>query len=177
MNFKISLIISAGLHFLIFLVLLHRDNKLNEPVFQFEDNAVVISASLSSNAISNEIDKNEILKSSTSKNNTALNKFEKESQEQTASYFKAQINSLSVNKPPSYPIFCSKNNIEGDVVLVVEIKNNGTIGVISVESCSGSNLFASAAIEAALKWKLTENEISAEYPIFIRQKILFRIQD
>jgi len=57
------------------------------------------------------------------------------------------------NPPPVYPQAAKRQNIEGEVLLKVEVSAEGNAGNVSIAKSSGSNLLDSAAVSAVKKWK------------------------
>ncbi len=55
--------------------------------------------------------------------------------------------------PPVYPVAARRKNIEGDVVVQIEISADGLCATASVATSSGSTLLDDAALVAVKQWK------------------------
>lgn len=57
------------------------------------------------------------------------------------------------NPPPVYPQAAKRQNIEGEVLLKVEVSEEGRAGDVSIAKSSGSSILDYAAISAVKRWK------------------------
>ncbi len=57
------------------------------------------------------------------------------------------------NPPPVYPQAAKRQNIEGEVLLKVEVSEEGKAGDVSIAKSSGSSLLDEAALNAVKKWR------------------------
>ncbi|MBN1500721.1 MAG: TonB family protein [Spirochaetes bacterium] len=180
MKFKYCVIISIFVHAaLVSGFYLTAGSRNRSAVFSFENSSILITASVSSGAQHAEREFNQTVEIPESTGNDGGNDGSEGSNgsDGVRNVIRAEISSLSVSRPPSYPLFCRNNNIEGDVVLEIEIRTDGTIGEVKIADFSGSRLFASAAAEAASSWKLSAEIKTPIESFLIRQKISFRLQD
>ncbi len=77
--------------------------------------------------------------------------------------------------PPVYPPMAKQNNIQGDVILVVNVDANGKVGEMAV--MSGPELLRRAAVDAVKNWRYQPatnngNPVSAQVTV----KVEFRIR-
>lgn len=57
------------------------------------------------------------------------------------------------NPPPDYPAAAKRDNIEGSVLLKVDVSENGNALSLAVEKSSGSSLLDNAARDAVKQWR------------------------
>jgi len=61
----------------------------------------------------------------------------------------------SVNQPPVYPVLARRRGWEGTVMLEVDVKSDGTVLGVRVQSGSSYGLLDQAALEAVRRWRFT----------------------
>jgi len=73
---------------------------------------------------------------------------------------------------PVYPLVAQQSNVQGSVVLLARVANDGSVESVKVES--GPDVLASAAVEAVKQWKFkphaegavpTETRITVKFTI------------
>ncbi len=57
------------------------------------------------------------------------------------------------NSPPPYPRIARRRGYEGVVILSVEVRNDGTVGNITVRESSGHSILDKAALKTVKRWK------------------------
>lgn len=81
------------------------------------------------------------------------------------------------NKGPRYPWFARKNEMEGTVILAIEVLPAGRAGRVQVTRSSGYSILDRAARSAAEKWIFfTAGEIDLPRPMVITRRIRFLIK-
>ena len=101
---------------------------------------------LAENAIKEEVDKKSYSKNETSgiQNKNATNNLSANSE---PIFDAAYLN----NQAPAYPSMAKKRNIQGKVLLVVLVKEDGSAAKVEVSRSSGSSILDNAAIDAVKK--------------------------
>lgn len=57
------------------------------------------------------------------------------------------------NPPPAYPASARRRRLEGHAIVEVKIRKDGSVAEPKVVDCSGSPLFAEAALDAVRAWR------------------------
>lgn len=68
------------------------------------------------------------------------------------------------NSPPPYPRIARRRGYEGVVILSVEVRNNGTVGGITLKESSGHSILDAAALKTVKKWKFQPG-VRSDVPI------------
>ena len=103
---------------------------------------------LAENAIKEEVNKKSYSKNETSgiQNKNATNNLSANSE---PIFDAAYLN----NQAPAYPSMAKKRNIQGKVLLVVLVKEDGSAAKVEVSRSSGSSILDNAAIDAVKNWQ------------------------
>ena len=68
----------------------------------------------------------------------------------------------SRNKPPRYPAEARRRREEGTVGLLVEIREDGHVGNLSIDQPSGHPLLDQAALDAVQNWEFTPQYLNGQ---------------
>ncbi len=131
-------------------------NKINSDSFKsskentFNKNNLTNSNKLNHSAQTNQNSKN-LNRSENLLSNNASND---QSQNNNSNLSSSPIfNANYLNNPaPEYPDFARRNNIEGKVLLLVSVGENGKVQKIEVNNSSGNSLLDKAALGAVKNW-------------------------
>lgn len=81
------------------------------------------------------------------------------------------------NPPPQYPAAAKRRNIEGTVMLGVQVSESGQAAHISIHKSSGSELLDFAALEAVSKWRFVPAKINGEaVASSVRVPVIFKLR-
>lgn len=72
---------------------------------------------------------------------------------------------------PSYPETARRQNLEGEVVVRLEVRENGLVGKVTIEQSSGQNILDNAALAAVKRWKFIPAKDVNNIPILSLTKV------